>query len=101
MSATVDPGLQRARQAILDAHSAAETRHDLDAVIATFHHPRYEIVPTGEVFDGEEAVRRYHGQNWVPVLVTDDGEVIQETKRIVEWARANPASGAEREAPTG
>src|ERR671915_335871 len=56
MSASIDPGLQQARQAVLDAHSAAETAHDLDGVIATFHHPRYEIVPTGEVFDGEDGV---------------------------------------------
>jgi hypothetical protein len=27
------------------------------------------------------------GSDWVPVLVTDDGEVIQDSKRIVEWAR--------------
>ena len=67
MSASVDPGLQQARQAVLDAHSAAETAHDLDRVIATFHHPRYEIVPTGEVFDGEEAVRHYHGANFAGV----------------------------------
>ena len=31
------------------------------------------------------------GSNTVPVLVTDDGQVIQDSKRIVEWARANPA----------
>jgi predicted ester cyclase len=67
MSASIDPGLQEARQAVLDAHSAAETAHDLDGVIATFHHPRYEIVPTGEVFDGEEAVRHYHGANFAGV----------------------------------
>jgi hypothetical protein len=41
-------------------------------------------------------VRELTGQNWVPVLVTDDGEVIQDSKRIAEWARNNPASGAER-----
>jgi glutathione S-transferase len=27
----------------------------------------------------------------VPVLVTDDGEVINESQRIVEWAKAHPA----------
>jgi predicted ester cyclase len=64
MSASTNPGLRQARQAILDAHSAAESAHDLDGVIATFHHPRYEIVPTGEVFDGEQAVRGYHGANF-------------------------------------
>jgi steroid delta-isomerase-like uncharacterized protein len=62
-----DTRLRSARQAVLDAHSAAETAHDLDAVIATFHHPCYEIVPTGEVFDGEEAVRRYHGANFAGI----------------------------------
>jgi hypothetical protein len=41
-------------------------------------------------------VRELTGQSWVPVLVTDDGEVIQDSKKIVEWAKANPASGAER-----
>jgi hypothetical protein len=36
------------------------------------------------------------GSDWVPVLVTDDGEVIRDSKRIVEWARANPASPADQ-----
>ena len=37
-------------------------------------------------------VRELTGQNWVPVLQTDDGEVMQGSQRIVEWAKANPAS---------
>ena len=37
-------------------------------------------------------VRELTGRNWVPVLVTDDGDTIVESKRIVEWARAHPAS---------
>jgi hypothetical protein len=40
-------------------------------------------------------VRELTGENWVPVLVTDDGEVIKGSKQIVEWARANPAAGAD------
>ena len=32
----------------------------MDAVIATFKHPRYELVPVGEIFDGEAEVRRYY-----------------------------------------
>lgn len=36
-------------------HIDAENRHDVDAVIATFHHPRYEV--NGETSDGETAVR--------------------------------------------
>jgi hypothetical protein len=43
-------------------------------------------------------VRKLTGENWVPVLVTDDGEVIRESSRIVEWARRNPAAGADKPA---
>jgi Glutathione S-transferase, N-terminal domain len=39
-------------------------------------------------------VKQLTGNYWVPVLVTDDGEVIQGSQRIVDWARANPAGGA-------
>jgi hypothetical protein len=31
------------------------------------------------------------GQRWVPVLVTDDGQTIRDSKKIVAWAKANPA----------
>ncbi len=43
-------------------------------------------------------IRELTGQNMVPVLVTDDDEVIQDSKAIVAWARDNPASGADRAA---
>ena len=43
---------------------------------------------------GRRKVKELTGKTWVPVLVTDDGEVIQDSKRIVEWARANPAGAA-------
>jgi hypothetical protein len=39
---------------------------------------------------GRREVRELTGQSWVPVLVTDDGEAIQDSKKIVEWAKANP-----------
>lgn len=48
-------GLRAAREAIVLEHVAAENRHDVDATIATFHHPRYEV--NGETSDGETAVR--------------------------------------------
>jgi steroid delta-isomerase-like uncharacterized protein len=38
----------------------SENRHDFDVTIGTFEHPRYEIIPTGDVYDGEDAVRRYY-----------------------------------------
>jgi steroid delta-isomerase-like uncharacterized protein len=40
----------------------SENHHDFDTTIATFAHPRYEIVPTGDVFDGESEVRRYFAE---------------------------------------
>src|SRR5690349_24898292 len=47
------------REAVVREHMESENRHDFDATIATFKHPRYEIMPTGDVFDGEESVRAY------------------------------------------
>ena len=43
-------------------------------------------------------VKELTGNQWVPVLVTDDDEVIQDSKRIIQWARNNPAAGAEKTA---
>jgi Glutathione S-transferase, N-terminal domain len=37
-------------------------------------------------------VRELTGQSWVPVLVTDDDQVIQGSQQIVDWAQANPAA---------
>ena len=43
-------------------------------------------------------IRDLTGQNMVPVLETDDGEIVSGSKEIVQWARDNPASGADRAA---
>jgi steroid delta-isomerase-like uncharacterized protein len=51
--------LRTRREAVVREHMESENRHDFDATIGTFKHPRYEIVPTGEVFDGETDVRAY------------------------------------------
>ena len=40
---------------------------------------------------GRQEVKRLTGNSWVPVLVTDDGEVVQDSKKIAEWAERNPA----------
>lgn len=58
MSSSEDT-LRARREAVVREHMESENRHDFDATIATFAHPRYEIIPTGEVFDGEDAVRGY------------------------------------------
>jgi hypothetical protein len=43
---------------------------------------------------GRQEVKRLTGSPWVPVLVTDDGEIVQDSKKIIEWARQNPAAAA-------
>jgi glutathione S-transferase len=40
--------------------------------------------------DGRREVEELSGQRVVPVLVTDEGDVINESARIVEWATAHP-----------
>ncbi|MDP3738304.1 MAG: nuclear transport factor 2 family protein [Hyphomonadaceae bacterium] len=47
-------------------HMALEITHDWDAVIATFEHPRYEMYGSGQVFDGEAAVRGYFAASRTP-----------------------------------
>jgi ketosteroid isomerase-like protein len=49
--------------AVVREHMEAENRQDFDAVIATFTHPRYELMAAGQIFDGEEDVRRYFAQS--------------------------------------
>ena len=44
---------------------------------------------------GRKEVRELTGSEWVPVLVTDDGEVVKDSKEIVAWAQANPAAAAQ------
>jgi glutathione S-transferase len=41
--------------------------------------------------DGRREVERISGQRGVPVLVTDSGDVVTDSRRIIEWAEANPA----------
>ena len=55
----MDDELSKRRLAVVREHMEAENRQDFDAVIATFAHPRYELMASGEVFDGEEEVRGY------------------------------------------
>lgn len=58
--------LSAAREKTVRDHMALEITHDWDAVIATFDHPRYELVGTDTVFDGEEAVRAYFKASRTP-----------------------------------
>lgn len=47
------------REDVVRRHMESENVHDFDATLATFSHPRYELVATGQVHDGEAEVREY------------------------------------------
>jgi steroid delta-isomerase-like uncharacterized protein len=57
-----DMNLREHREALVREHMDSENVHDFDTTIGTFAHPRYEIVPTDEVYDGESEVRRYFAE---------------------------------------
>lgn len=52
----VETSLREVREATVLEHMGAENAHEFERCIAAFHHPRYEIVPTGEVWDGADGV---------------------------------------------
>jgi steroid delta-isomerase-like uncharacterized protein len=55
--------LRERREAVVREHMDSENRKDFDATIETFDHPRYEIVPTGDVYDGPEEVMGYYRES--------------------------------------
>ena len=65
-----------------------------NALRAAGHDPELVKVHGLGVGPGFLHIKELSGQDTVPLLVTDSGEVITESKRIIAWAEANPA-GAE------
>jgi steroid delta-isomerase-like uncharacterized protein len=55
--------LRSRREALVREHMESENVHDFDTTIGTFGHPRYELVPTGDVYDGEREVRSYFAES--------------------------------------
>lgn len=51
--------VRKTRERIVREHMESENRHEFDVTMGTFHHPRYELIATGDVYDGEEEVQRY------------------------------------------
>lgn len=47
------------REAVLHGHIEAERTGDPEKILATFSHPRYELVGSGRVYDGADEVRHY------------------------------------------
>jgi len=70
------------------------------ALVDAGHEPEvvcsYGLAALPEFFNrtqGRREVKELTGNYWVPALVTDDGTVIQDSKKIIEWARTHPAAG--------
>lgn len=55
----VDTELRSKREEIVREHMESENRHEFDVTLQTFDHPRYELIGTGDVYDGPEEVAAY------------------------------------------
>lgn len=49
--------LRKVREDTVNRHIDAENRGDVEAVLATFHRPRYHVVPMGSITEGTDGVR--------------------------------------------
>jgi steroid delta-isomerase-like uncharacterized protein len=55
------PDLEQRRIALIQEHMHTEVSHEFERTLGTFQgHPRYEIMSTGQVFDGADAVMGYY-----------------------------------------
>ena len=54
-----DAALRAEREAVVRRHMESENTHDIDVTMATFSHPRYELIATGKVHDGKAQVLEY------------------------------------------
>jgi Glutathione S-transferase, N-terminal domain len=79
-------------------HPCANAYH---ALRAAGHDPEviksYGLAMLPELFNstsGRREVKRLTGKQTVPVLVTDEGDVVADSKNIVAWAERNPARSA-------
>ncbi len=54
----------------------------------------YGLAQLPDMTSGRREVKQLSGESWVPLLVTDDAEVIADSKAIIAWAQANPAKTA-------
>ena len=70
-----------------NAHEALKEAGYDPEVVKTYG---FGALPDALNTSGRKEVKRLTGNSWVPALVTDDGEVISDSKNIVAWAKANP-----------
>lgn len=65
---TTESELRARREQVVLDHMRSENEQRFDETIATFAHPRYELIASGQVYDGEAEVRGYYsaGRALVP-----------------------------------
>lgn len=56
----LDASLRAHREKLVLNHFADEVSQEFDKVLATFPHPRYELIPTGVIHDGSSDVMDYY-----------------------------------------
>jgi len=55
--------LTRRHEAVVREHMASENEGRFDDTLATFTHPRYELIGTGQVYDGVDEVVAYYASS--------------------------------------
>jgi steroid delta-isomerase-like uncharacterized protein len=108
MDVSMDASSLRAtREQLVERHMDSEARKAFDETLETFHHARYEVIPTGEEYDGNEAVGGFYAESETAfpdfrfentVFHHTDDAVITETDfvgtQLGPW-RGLPATGKE------
>jgi steroid delta-isomerase-like uncharacterized protein len=54
-----EASLRERREKVVRVHMESENVHDYETTFSTFAHPRYELIATDRVHDGEDEVREY------------------------------------------
>jgi steroid delta-isomerase-like uncharacterized protein len=60
---SADDDTRRIRERIVREHMEDENALEMDRALDTFAHPRYEIMATGQVYDGPDEVDRYYRES--------------------------------------
>jgi hypothetical protein len=90
----------------LHAHPCGEAHK---ALLTAGHRPEvirsYGLGPLPAAINnltrGRREVKALTGNYWVPVLILQDGTVIQGSGKIIAWAQDNPAASASSRAAAG
>ncbi len=109
MVSAPDQELRARREAIVVEHMESENRHEFDLTLDTFDHPRYELIATGEVHDGEREVAAYFEETraafpdqrneLIAMHHTDDAVIVEALLRGTHLGsfRGLPATGRDFE----